>query len=92
MNAGRIDVAVATIVVMLIGSAVAALLLVPVNHDICWALHFASRVRAGQRLYGTIIGVNPPIIFRCAQLVPVLRGRTWRLMIGRRSAAPPPRE
>lgn len=34
----------------------------PLNHDVAWPLHLATRVLAGDRLYVDLIEVNPPLI------------------------------
>ena len=63
-----LGIASAVAVAALVGSALAAVLLVPVHHDIGWPLHVATKILAGERLYGTIIEINPPLIFWYALL------------------------
>jgi hypothetical protein len=35
----------------------------PLNHDAAAVLGFAQRMLAGEKLYATLIDVNPPLIF-----------------------------
>jgi hypothetical protein len=47
------------------------LVLIPLHHDIGWPLHVATRILSGERLYETIIEINPPLIFWFALLAQV---------------------
>ena len=47
----------------------------PLNHDVAAVLNFSGRWLAGERLYGDLIDVNPPLIF-ILNLVPAAMG-TW---------------
>lgn len=62
----------ALMVTALIGAALGAVLLVPLHHDIGWPLHVARKILAGESLYGTIIEINPPLIFWYALLAEVV--------------------
>ena len=62
----------ALLVGALIVTAWVPLVLIPLHHDIGWPLHVAARILSGERLYGTIIEINPPLIFWFALLAQVL--------------------
>lgn len=46
----------------------------PLNHDVAAVLNFAERWLAGERLYGALIDVNPPLVF-VLNLLPAAIGR-----------------